>query len=67
MIFPKFSIGDLVRTKSLVRSEEQRSGYGIIVDIMPSNMKCLWDDGETVWIEPKQLYLIARGQGGTKS
>jgi hypothetical protein len=61
-VYSPFSVGDLVRQRSILASKS--SGYGIIVDIMPSNIKCIWVDEEIRWLQPKQLYLIARGQKG---
>tara|TARA_R110002020_G_scaffold29318_1_gene92603 strand:+ start:634 stop:834 length:201 start_codon:yes stop_codon:yes gene_type:complete len=61
-VYSPFSVGDLVRQRSILASKS--SGYGIIVDIMPSNIKCIWVDEEIRRLQPKQLYLIARGQKG---
>jgi len=63
--FPIFGIGDLVRKKSLL--SRGHSGYGVIVLMMPSNIKCIWNDETVVWVQPSDLYLIARGQAGTFS
>jgi len=60
-----FTIGDLVRQRSILATKSR--GYGIVVAIMPENLKCLWSNGETRWLEPRQLYLIARGQNGQQS
>lgn len=64
-IYSPFAIGDLIRQKSILA--EKSLGYGIILLMMPSNIKCLWTSGEIRWLRPKQLYLIARGQKGIKS
>ena len=58
-------MGDLVRQRSILATKSR--GYGIVVAIMPENLKCLWRSGETRWLEPRQLYLIARGQNGQQS
>ena len=58
-------MGDLVRQRSILATKSR--GYGIVVAIMPENLKCLWSSGETRWLEPRQLYLIARGQNGQQS
>ena len=63
--FPVFAIGDLVRKKSLLSNTH--SGYGVVVLMMPSNIKCVWNDNTIIWVRPSELYLIARGQGGTFS
>ena len=63
--YSPFSSGDLVRQRSILA--EKSRGYGIILLMMPSNIKCLWTSGEIRWLRPKQLYLIARGQKGIKS
>ena len=60
-----FSVGDLVRQKSILSSKA--GGYGIIVAVMPSNIKCLWNDAEIRWLQSRQLYLIAKGQRGYQS
>lgn len=63
--YSPFSVGDLVREKSILATKS--SGYGIIIEIMPSNIKCLWSSEEIRWLQPKQLYLVARGQKGSTS
>ena len=62
---PLFSIGDLVRRRSILANKNQ--GYGIVIDIMPEQIRCIWSDGKEVWISVPQIYLIARGQNGEKS
>lgn len=64
-IYSPFAIGDLIRQKSILA--EKSLGYGIILLMMPSNIKCLWTSGEIRWLRPKQIYLVARGQHGIKS
>jgi len=60
--FPVFEIGDLVRKRSLL--SKSHSGYGVIVLMMPRSIKCIWSDNTVMWVQPSELYLIARGQGG---
>ncbi|HIL26237.1 MAG TPA: hypothetical protein EYG21_02425 [Nitrospinaceae bacterium] len=60
-----FSVGDLVRQKSILSSKG--GGYGIIIEVMPNNIKCLWNDEEIRWLQSRQLYLIAKGQRGDQS
>ena len=60
-----FTIGDLVRQRSILATKSR--GYGVVISIMPENLECLWSSGETRWLNPKQLYLIARGQNGKHS
>jgi len=63
--FLVFRVGDLVRQRSILATKSQN--YGVITGIMPENLKCLWCDGEIRWFNPKQIYLIARGQNGQQS
>ena len=60
-----FTIGDLVRQRSILATKSR--GYGIVVAVMPENLKCLWSSGEIRWLDPRQLYLIAKGQRGVES
>ena len=60
-----FSVGDLVRQRSVLSSKT--GGYGIIIEVMPNNIKCLWNDEEIRWLQSRQLYLIAKGQRGDQS
>jgi len=60
-----FSVGDLVRQRSIL--SRNASGYGIIIAVMPNNIKCLWNDEEIRWLQSRQLYLIAKGQRGGES
>lgn len=60
-----FSVGDLVRQRSIL--SRNAGGYGIIIEVMPNNIKCLWNDEEIRWLQSKQLYLIAKGQRGDES
>ena len=60
--YSPFNIGDLIRQKSILARKSR--GYGIIIKIMPSNIKCVWSNEEVRWLQPKQLYLIAYGQKG---
>tara|TARA_R110001583_G_scaffold137007_1_gene288702 strand:+ start:25 stop:225 length:201 start_codon:yes stop_codon:yes gene_type:complete len=60
--YSPFNVGDLIRQKSILVSKSR--GYGIIIKIMPSNIKCVWSNKEIRWLQPKQLYLIAHGQKG---
>jgi hypothetical protein len=63
--FSAFSVGDLVRQKSIL--SRNAGGYGIIIAVMPNNIKCLWNDEEIRWLQSRQLYLIAKGQRGGES
>jgi hypothetical protein len=62
---PKYSVGDLVRRRSLLSSKN--SGYGIIIEIGMDSIRCLWNDGKEITIASAQIYLIAKGQRGEKS
>lgn len=62
---PQFFIGDLVRRRSLLTHE--KTDYGVVVEINPDKILCLWNDGKEVLMRPIQIYLIARGQNGEKS
>ena len=62
---PQFFIGDLVRRRSLLTRKQ--TDYGIVVEISPDEILCLWNDGKQERLRRTQIYLIARGQNGEKS
>jgi len=62
---PQFFIGDLVRRRSLLT--RKKTDYGVVVEISPDEILCLWNDGKEVLMRPIQIILIARGQNGDKS
>ena len=63
--YSPFAVGDLVRQRSILAGKSK--GYGIIISVMPTNFKCLWNNDEIRWLTSNQLYLIARGQQGSQS
>jgi hypothetical protein len=61
-----FNIGDLIRHWTM--GHDINRGYGIILEIMPTKIKCLWIAGGTsTWMHSKYLRLIAKGQDGKLS
>ena len=61
-----FNIGDLIRHWTMGKGNNR--GYGIILEIMPTKIKCLWIvDGTSTWMHSKYLRLIAKGQNGKSS
>jgi hypothetical protein len=65
----RFKIGDLVREKQYVATDD--SGYGIVtMSLKVGKMikyRCIWSDEKEYWIIENDLYLIARGQSGHSS
>jgi hypothetical protein len=61
-----FNIGDLIRHSTYLGKLNR--GYGIVMEIMPTKIKCLWiSDGTSSWMHSKYLRLIGRGQNGKSS
>ena len=65
----KFQMGDLVRKKELLASEQD--GYGVItLSLKIGDMikyRCIWADEKEYWVKETNLYLVARGQNGHTS
>ena len=60
-----FKVGDLIRHSTYLGKLNR--GYGIVLIIMPTQIKCAWTNGDESWIHPGQLSLVARGQSGKSS
>jgi hypothetical protein len=61
-----FNVGDLIRHSTM--GHVINRGYGIVMEIMPTKIKCLWiNNGTSSWIHSKYLRLIGRGQNGKSS
>jgi len=61
-----FNVGDLIRHWTM--GHVINRGYGIVLEIMPTKIKCLWiNDGASTWMHSKYLRLIAKGQNGKLS